>query len=166
MTPLELKVLDYVRERVASGVPPTLEQIGVQAMGGAVKSNAYRVVSSLVSQGKLSRQRGKTRGIALADQPDLTAASTEQLKAELARRGVTLEALAVPTRMAFGRAVSCAADSCQMQVRPGHLFCRDHWFSLDRGLRDGILAAYGAKDVDRYQELVSRARDTIDCGAA
>lgn len=165
MTPLELKALDYIRERVALGVPPTLDEISNHT-GICSKSHAHRVVTSLELQGKLSRMPHRARGLTLGDQPDLTAAPTEQLKAELARRGVTLEALAAPTRMAFGRAVSCAADCCQVQVKRGHLFCRGHWFSLDQSLRDGILAAYGAKDVTRYQELVTRARDIIDCGTA
>jgi hypothetical protein len=164
MTPRETVVVDMVRERLQAGVAaPSLREIGSRA--GVSAAGAKGIVDRLVSQGVLARIPAARRSLRLADGIDLRGVASDALRAELARRGETLDALGAGTRLAFAKgAVTCAADCCQVQVERGKLFCRRHWFTLPRVLREDILRAFAAKDVTRYQELVARARDGIDSG--
>lgn len=161
MTPLQLQVLDYVRELSDGGISPSVRQIAAR-IGAKSPSTAQRVIEGLVRDGHLARRPGSTRSLRLADQPDLRRATSDALRAELARRGETTEALRVPEARAYGRRISCAADTCGIAVQRGHLFCRTHWFALPDDLRAGILGAFRARDTARYQQLVGQARDIAD----
>ncbi|MFZ5748238.1 MAG: LexA family protein [Pseudomonadota bacterium] len=89
MTRLDLAVLDYVRTHIErTGVAPTIREIGA-AVGKRGIRVIYDSLDRLVAAGKLERARQRTRGLSLVDAPDLTIATTEALKAELGRRGVT-----------------------------------------------------------------------------
>ena len=162
MTPTAMKALDIVRDRIETiGVPPTLGEIGHAC--GCSRPAARQLLRSLEDSGFVRVTPAKHRGIALADRPDLRKATTASIMAELARRGKTLEGLSgrAPVNYARG-AVTCAGDACFVEVQRGMLFCREHWFSLPRELRDRILATFGAKDIDGYQDAVTEARGRID----
>ena len=162
MSPLQLKLLDWVRPLLQEGLSPTLQQIA-DGLELSNKSRAHGLVASLIASGHLTRVPNKPRSLALAGVPDLRAAPSDFLRAELARRG---EALVEPAgRRATGQQVTCAADTCGMAVQRGHLFCRRHWFALPHQLRDDLLRAHAARDTRRYQHLVAEARDIADaCG--
>lgn len=166
MTPNDVKVLDFVRERIAvTGFGPSIVEIG-RHLGCKGKSHPHTIVDRLVDEGYLKRIPNRARGLRLADTPDLRAAPTDALRAELARRGETFDALADRPRGQFRRGVAtCAADCCREEVRRGKLFCRRHWFLLPFSLRQDILAAFAADDEALYQLYVSEARDRIDRGA-
>lgn len=90
LTPTELKVLDFIRERIArQGFAPTLEEIAAR-FGWAAKSSAYRVVDALVGLGLLIKTPVRKRGLALAGGPVLSSVPTAALRAELARRQGTV----------------------------------------------------------------------------
>ncbi|QPT08614.1 LexA family protein [Sphingomonas paucimobilis] len=160
MTPGQLHVLDCVREMLTCDVSPSVRDIA-KACNISV-SQAHVRIAALVDCGALERGAGKQRNLRLVGVPDLRAIPTDAIRAELARRGVTLDALSTRTRRAVGHEVTCAADTCGHVVQRGHLFCREHWFKLDAGLRHRILRAFAAKDVSTYQDLVAQARDEID----
>ncbi|RIA44081.1 hypothetical protein DFR49_2318 [Hephaestia caeni] len=161
MTPAELKTLDYVRETIAGlGYAPTLAEIGAQV--GISTGAAGRIVGRLADDGKVVRDYYRHRSLRLPEAPDLTTIPTVALRAELGRRGETFDGIATFERRVFGRAVSCAADSCQIEVKRGQLFCRRHWFSLPLSLQQDIKRAFAAKDTGKYQVFVSEARDRID----
>ena len=164
MTPLQIKVLDDIREFVAqTGTSQTIQMLADRH--GLSKGGMHRVVTALVDQGYLKRAPGKSQGLSLADQPDLRGAATDAIHAELARRGVSLAALNPRSPRAYGqRAACCAADSCGAAVRRGHIFCREHWFTLPGELRDRIMRTFGRRDVSGYQDAVAEARDVIDGG--
>jgi len=166
MTPNDVKVLDFVRVQIAvAGFAPTIREIGAH-LGVKGRAPAHQIVDRLVREGHLNRLPHRERGLRLADTPDLRAAPTDALRAELARRGATLDALRDAPRGQFRRgAVTCAADCCQDEVRRGQLFCRRHWFLLPFSLRQDILAAFGAGDAGKYQLFVTEARDRINRGA-
>lgn len=166
MTPVAQRVLDYTRDYIADhGWSPSMTEIAETF--GFSRPRATELIDALVRDGYLARPSRKHRAITLAGVPDLRAISTPTLRAELARRGVTLDALATPQPINWGRrAVTCAADCCQVEVRIGHLFCRQHWFALPRNLQDGIKRAFGRKDEAEYGRLVTQARDLIDMGVA
>lgn len=159
LTAHHLAVLDWVREFIAPlGLSPSLRVIAQQF--GVSRTAAHRTVQVLIAAGKLRRVNGELR---LVDRPDLRAVPTDELAAELDRRGVSLAALNPRGPAAYARgSVSCAADSCAVAVKRGHLFCREHWFQLPGGLRDRILRSFGARDVPAYQDAVAEARDLID----
>lgn len=164
MTPREIQVLDYVREFIAqSGLSPTMRGLA-GAMNLSV-GNVHRIVDGLVRQGALTRAANRTRSLAIAGTPDLRVVPTDVIAAELARRGVTLASLMPRERPALGRAVSCAADTCGSEVKPGMLMCRTHWFALPRELQDRIRLTFSRRDVSAYQAAVSEARDLIDSGS-
>lgn len=163
MTPRQLEALDFIRERISElGFAPTIREIAGRI--DMTVSGAHRIVEALIAAGYLLRRPAAHRGLTLTGTYDLKGASTSALRAELARRGVTLEALSVREDPALGRAVSCAADTCGAAVKRGMLMCRRHWFALPRELQDGIKRAFARRDVDEYQRLVTQARDLIDGG--
>lgn len=163
MTELQLRAFDFVRDHITiSGVAPTMAEVAKEI--GVNPSRARELVDGLVRRGRLIKERGKARGLSLPQAPDLKLVGTDELKSELARRGALLDALPRSQPLYSRNGRSCAADSCHMQVRRGHLFCRDHWFSLPLTLREGILQAHRRRDAGQYQELVTKARDRIDCG--
>ena len=161
MTPAQAKVLDAVRERIDAGLSPSQAEIGRAC--GVTRQAAASAVDRLVQLGHLRRLPRRDRAIALPDRPDLRTVSSDELSAELARRGKTFGAIGGYARSMMARgAVTCAADCCQVPVRRGHLFCRDHWFKLPQDLRERILGAFGAKDHQAYEGAVTEARDRID----
>lgn len=166
MTPKQLQLLDYLREYIArTSVAPTLEEARA-ALSLGTKSNIHRLLGELEAQGHIRRTGGRIRSIELVGaNADIRRASTDQIRAELARRGVSLEALVAgePRVLARGTA-SCAADCCQLAVEPGHLMCRRHWFQLPADLREDIHRAHRRADRDRFQMLVTEARDLVDSG--
>jgi hypothetical protein len=86
LTPLEIRALDFIRNRISvTGTAPTLEEL-CGGMGWAAKSTAHRIVESLVRQGLLIKTAARLRGLALADGPQLSTVPTAALRAELARR--------------------------------------------------------------------------------
>ena len=158
MTPQQLAALDFIRFEITTfGLAPSIEEIAAKLNVG--KSGAHRVVSALVAAGKLKHHRFVARGIDLADHPDLRLVDSQAMRAELARRGETVEALAkrgpIPAKWNPG----CAADGCQEPVTYGHLMCRRHWFMLPRGLQDALKAASARGDRGRFGELLVKARD-------
>jgi hypothetical protein len=166
MTPRETAALDTIRSHIQSvGIAPTLNELSASI--GVSKAGAHRIVGSLEAMNKVRRRPGKVRGIELPCAVDLRTVTTDDMRAELARRGVTMDALARPRALNYGRqAVTCAADSCHVEVRRGHLMCWDHWSQLPRALQQEILNSFGRRDKVAYGDAVRRARDLIDGGRA
>lgn len=90
MTPFEAKALDYVRDTITrTGVSPSYEEIA-HAIGAGSKSHAHRVIECLIIDGKLRRGAiGKRRSLELIG-VNLRSVATDDLVAELARRGVSV----------------------------------------------------------------------------
>lgn len=161
MTPLQLAILDDVREMYAQGgLSPTVRSVAKQHKLSV--SGAHRVLSWLVDRGYLERVAGAQQGLRPVGAPDLRGVPTDTLHAELARRGVTLAALNPRTPKAYGqRAAHCAAENCGAGVQRGHLMCREHWFRVPGDLRDAIMRSFGARDARGYQDAVAEARDVL-----
>lgn len=95
LTPLQSKVLDYLRTYSADhGAMPTLEEIAA-FMGVSSKSGAHRVLTALEERGCIRRMAGKQRAIELVEALELSRLSSSELidlaagaAAELKRRGV------------------------------------------------------------------------------
>lgn len=164
MNEVQAMVLDYYRECITrGGGVPSQEQVADKFSISTPRVN--RVIGQLEELGYLRRTRGKHRAIELAGMVSLATVPTDRLRAELARRGITFDGLDGGEPVKFRRGgASCAADSCQLEVERGKLFCRRHWFSLPEPLRKAIWRAFIGKNVTRYQELVTEARDRIDSG--
>lgn len=163
MTPVALRALDFVRDRISRfGFAPLQQEIA-DALGVSVP-RANHVISDLVEAGHLTRVPGQRRGLALPGTPDLRSVGTEQLRGELARRGLTFDALAIPEPLAYqGR--PCAATCCGIEVERGKLMCRRHWHQLPRPLRDNIVNAFYARDLDAYRAMVGEAIDLADAAS-
>lgn len=159
MTPVQLKAYDFIREMIAAGCPPSYEEIAT-AIGCRSKGNVGRIVERLIQQGKLVRTASHVRGLALPDMVDLKDAPTDALRAELARRGETLDALARP-RPLRGDA-TCAANRCGEQIHRGMLFCRRHWFLLSLSLQHDLKAKWAARELPAFQADLDSAREYLD----
>jgi hypothetical protein len=162
VTPNELKALDLVREQIAtSGIAPTYEELSGEL--GVTKQGAMHIVDRLAREGLLRKTPARTRGIRLADVPDLRAVPAAALTAELARRGITLAALDAPSRRpAQAGDVHCAHDSCDLTVERGHLYCRGHWFALPQDLRLRLVDAHRRRDHAAYGQAFSEAQLRLD----
>lgn len=170
MTPRQVEVLDFIRDRITqAGFAPTYREISAQL--GTTKSNAYRYVGQLERAGKLRRSDHIDRGIELLDERvDLRTVDTELLRAELARRGVVPGALQRPAhRPHGGRSTPCAAVGCGVPVRRGHAFCWDHWNRISHSTQRLLLETHrvacvteDTEDALRYQEAFGKAKDEAE----
>lgn len=171
MTPVQSKVLDFYRDRITrGGFVPTQVEAGTHFGVSTMRINT--ILRTLERKGYLRRDPGRQRGIELAGVVSLVGVPSETLRAELARRGETLDALEGSEQRKFRRGgATCAADCCQLEVKQGNLFCLVHWRQLPQKLRHDLLSAFFAarntrssEDASRYQELLTEARDLIDGG--
>ncbi|PKP93163.1 MAG: hypothetical protein CVT77_06430 [Alphaproteobacteria bacterium HGW-Alphaproteobacteria-16] len=170
MTEHEIKALDFIRERIVrGGFSPSRREIS-RSIGISVPAT-QRIVESLDRQGKIRCIPAKHRGIELTETVDVRTVPSDVLRAELARRGITLEALNGGEKRWVGGAgtAKCAAPGCQMQADRGHLMCLTHWRALPRELQLEIIDAHREArrtgcpdDAQRYGDAVQRARDLLD----
>ena len=170
----EASVLRYVRELADVEIAPTVREIAKHE--GVGVAAAHKVLSALVDARFLDRTPGKRRGLAPAGHIDLRSVPTARIRAELARRGDTRDALRSGPIASGWRAKRdggiCAADTCGATVPFGHLMCRQHWFSLPADLQQSLKGAHAQAcrtnsnlDIARYQRLLTKARDIADgCG--
>lgn len=161
MTPLQQRAFDFIRDRITeAGYSPTAREVA-EELRLPSEGSARGLIDALVRMKKLGKVPGCSRNIVLADAPDLSIVGTGALRAELARRGETLDALVLkPLPANVGR--PCAATYCQERVTPGKLMCRDHWNALPQDLRTRIFAAFRARRVAEYGELVRQAIEIAD----
>lgn len=159
MTPRQAQVFDFIRDRIERvGVSPKLEEIA-EAFGFS-RPRACVIVNALVEQRRLTRKHRGAQGLCLPGHINLSGATTDQLRGELARRGVTFQALnTAPLRYDQGQ--PCAANRCANRVRRGHLMCREHWFRLPANYRSAIMNAWSARQPQAYGEAVEAARDLL-----
>jgi hypothetical protein len=150
------RIRDFVRSRIESvGAAPTYREIGDHV--GISAPAAWKHIAALVEEGVFVR-KGERGPIYLPDHVDLTSIATDALRGELARRGVTFDALAMPKAIE-GRA--CAAYHCGELVKPGQLMCREHWFALPPEMRSDIMNAWRSRQVQAYQDAVEAARNHL-----
>ena len=129
MTPNEIKALDYIRERITvAGYSPTLSEIGVHI--GVSNAGAMKIANALVASSHIRRTPSKKRGIELMSVTDLRSTGTEAMMAELQRRGIVPGAFVAdrPRRQAYD--MTCAVECCGEVVQRGHMFCREHYWSI------------------------------------
>ncbi|WEK02478.1 MAG: hypothetical protein P0Y59_02750 [Candidatus Sphingomonas phytovorans] len=166
MTPHQIATLDFVRSHIERmGFAPTYPEIAQHFRIST--PSAFNRVEQLIDQGHLRKSIARRRGLELAGTDDLRAVPSSVLRSELERRGETVGALTGrPWRTMNSRAVTCAVDCCDIEVKLGHLMCRDHWRSLPWDLRQDIFAAHASAkrtrlsdDADAYGELVRQARE-------
>jgi len=162
MTPVQERALAYIRDYIGrAGFSPSYTDVA-RHLGLVSKSNVHRIVQALCEAGHIRTRPHRARSIELVDRrEDLRAVPLDALRAELARRGLTFDALAsAPKPLAKGSA-TCAAECCQLVVEEGMLFCRPHWADLPRDLRDDIWKAFRRKDRERFEMLVTEARELV-----
>lgn len=168
MTPHQIATLDFVRSHIETmGFAPTYPEIAEHFRIST--PSAFNRVEQLIDQGHLRKNAAHRRGLELVREADLRGVESARLRAELARRGEVVGAISEPVRRVMGRGhVTCAVDSCDIEIRPGRLMCRDHWLSLSWGLRQDILDAHAkarhtrlSDDAEAYGELVRRARELV-----
>lgn len=86
MTEEQLRLLDFIRERIAdTGLAPTYGEIR-DGLGLRSRSSIHHGVERLVRAGLLIRDPGKHRGLRLPNDFNIAAISTDRLEAELRRR--------------------------------------------------------------------------------
>lgn len=161
MTPRQAQVLGYIRDyRALRGISPTYREIA-EALELGGKATAFRVVQELHDMGRVKFAEHHHRAIELIDDVDLIAVSTDQLRAELARRGVTMDALMTPRVIGHSATPRCAHDACPEMVERGQLFCRTHWYALSPAQQRAITEAFGRRDLVAFEAAVRAARDAL-----
>lgn len=152
------QILDAFRTHVETfGGAPTCRELGESV--GMSAPGAWNHLQALIREGTLMRlANGK---VMLPGRVDLSPIPTERLRGELARRGVTMDALDAPAIPMRSKGRYCAADGCGERVTPGKLMCRRHWFQLPRDMRAAILSAWSARRAEPYQEAVEAARNYL-----
>lgn len=164
MTPQQARAYDFIRDELAAaGVAPSYQEIA-RYLGLASKGSAHRIVDRLIDEGKLVRggAPGAARKLRLPDAPDLTVVPTEALQAELMRRGAAIGALSVRRVPMVGRiGATCAHDGCGTGVKPGMLYCREHWFAIPFGVQEALKRAHATRDVQAYSYAKVLADDAI-----
>jgi hypothetical protein len=158
VSPVQTVIFEFVRERCAIGLPPTIKEI---AEAVRLKDHVVEYqLGRLIRFGKIGRNPTEKRGLFVPGGTNLQSVSTIELKLELERRGVTLAPL--QSEQAFGREKTCAADTCGEVVKIGMFFCKQHWFSLPKSLRTEVLETHYSRNRVAFQDAFTRARDLID----
>jgi biotin operon repressor len=156
------QVLDAFRAHVEKfGAAPNCRELGDAV--GMTHVGAWKHVQALIGEGLLVQMKASRRrqGLALMLREDaLKVVPSEQLRGELARRGVTLDALEQRQPL-WDEGRACAANHCMDRVRPGQLFCRRHWFSLPPSYRSDIMNAWSARQEKAFLEAVEAARNFL-----
>jgi hypothetical protein len=148
------QVMDEYRRYIeGAGMPPSLRHVGDKL--GITAPAVYKHRQALLHEGKLVYTNGR---LDLPGRIDLAEVSTQAMRAELARRGETFDAL-MSAPIERGR--YCAAHHCATKVQPGRLFCRDHWFALPPAMRSDIMNAWRARATQAYGEAVEAARNHL-----
>ncbi len=175
MTPAEATLLAHYRDRITrAGFAPTQAE-AARYFGVSVSCINYRI-KKLERGGHIVRHHWQRGGIELAGVVSLVGVPTSDLRAELARRGETLDALDGGERVRLGGTRrfgagtgSCAAPGCQLEVSRGHLMCLSHWRALPETLRHAILSTHrrarqrGCEVATRrFGQLVAEARDYLE----
>jgi hypothetical protein len=146
-------VLDAYRAHLETiGNAPTCRELGDKV--GMSHVGAWKHVRALTEAGIISENGG------LSDHIDLTSVPTDKLRAELARRGFTMDALKEP-KLLDDEGRPCAANGCRERIQRGRLFCREHWYALPYEMRAAIHAAFSARRVLAYSDAVEAARDHL-----
>lgn len=151
------KVVDFIRERLETVCDaPSYREVGESIGISAVA--AWKHAQRAIDEGIFVKL--PNGALQLPDSVDLTGVSSGKLRGELARRGVTLDALETPKLLPNdGR--PCAANFCHDRVQRGRLFCREHWFQLPHYMRSAILNAWSARQMQAYSEALEAARDYL-----
>lgn len=158
------EVHDLYREAIErTGKSPSCRDAGKVLGMSAV--GVWKHVQTLIVDGKLMKSAPLRVGrpvteLALPETIDLSAISTDRLRGELARRGITLDALQRP-KLLNNEGRACAANHCQTRVGRGMLMCREHWFQLPPGHRSDIMNAWAGRHQQAFQEALERARDHL-----
>lgn len=175
MSPAEAQLLAHYREWIMrAGFAPTQAE-AARHFGVSVSCINDRI-KKLERDGHIVRRHWQRGGVELAGVVSLVGVPSDALRAELARRGETLDALDGGERPRLGGARrfgggsgSCAAPGCQLEVQRGHLMCLSHWRALPETLRHSILATHRrARELRcpeatrRFGQLVAEARDLLD----
>lgn len=148
MTPQQERVLDIVREHIhATGIAPTYQEIADEMI--LSKTAISHHVDKLVAAGQLTRRAGVHRPLGLPEHADLTIVPTSLLRAELARRGLTMEALVERPAPITGTR-ECAAEGCCSRVTVGRIYCRPHWWSLPESLREQLKTMFESNNVGGF----------------
>lgn len=137
------------------GRSPTVRELG--DLTGMSSIGAWKHVQALIGDGLLVKYGHRAE---LPGHIDLVGVTTRQMRAELARRGVTMDALERP-KLPFDEGRPCAANHCLERVERGMLMCREHWFALPPRLRSAIMNAWSARNTRAYQAAVEAARDHL-----
>jgi hypothetical protein len=141
MTPKEIKALDYIRERITvAGYSPTLSEIGIEI--GVSNAGAMKIANALVEARHIRRIPSKKRGIELLGVTDLRSTDTATMIAELQRRGVEPGAFVADRPRRRSGDVTCAVDCCGETVQRGHMFCREHYWSITEITRQRLFRAH------------------------
>lgn len=170
MTPRQVEVLDFIRDRITrAGFAPTYQEIGKRF--DTTKANAHRYVNQLERAGKIRKFSNRERGIELAgDGVDLLTVDTDRLRAELERRGALAGAFhRAPHHPRASGTTPCAAVGCQTSVRRGHAFCWQHWTKISPATQQLLLQTHRVAcmtedpdDALRYQEAFGQAKDEAE----
>jgi hypothetical protein len=158
------QVVDAFRAHVERfGVNPSCRELGLAT--GMSSVGAWKHVQAAIGEGilvetKAPRSGRPRKAVELADRVDLTVFPTDRLRGELARRGLTLDALEQP-RPLLDEGRACAANHCINRVGRGMLMCREHWFRLPPSYRSDIMNAWSARQLQAYGQAVEAARNFL-----
>lgn len=158
MTPQQIEVLDYARELISAGAPPSIRDVTEQlSMSEAAARSA---IDALIAAGALRRGPERAYNLRLADHVEVRAAPTATLVTELRRRGLDAPR-SLTTRPRDDRFQPCAIHSCDKLVTTDKIMCGRHWFMLPLDLRQGLVRTSRAGETARFDGLLASARAIV-----
>lgn len=151
LSPQRAAVLEFLRERIAAGAPPSLAEIAA-AFGFASRNAAQKHVQALVSAGLVELQAGQKRGLRLPGQ------------------GERMAALPVLGRVAAGVPIGPDTGSDRVlwldrslfSLRPDYLLRVEGDSMIDDGILEGdLVGVHRSRDARDGQTVVARLDDAI-----
>lgn len=151
LPPQRAAVLEFLRERIAAGAPPSLAEIAV-AFGFASRNAAQKHVQALVAAGLVEMQTGQKRGLRLPGQ------------------GGRMAGVPVLGRVAAGLPIGADIGSDRVlwldrslfALRPDYLLRVEGDSMIDDGILDGdLVGVHRSREARDGQTVVARLDDAI-----
>jgi len=151
LSPQRAAILEFLRERIAAGAPPSLAEIA-EAFGFASRNAAQKHVQALVSAGLIELQTGQKRGLRLPGQGDRITALPVLGRV----------AAGVPIGADIGSDRVLWLDRSLFSLRPDYLLRVEGDSMIDDGILDGdLVGVHRSREARDGQIVVARLDDAI-----
>jgi len=147
LTPRQSEILDYLRSEIdRRGLPPTIREIG-EEFGIRSTKGVEDHLAALERKGFISREKGKSRAIEIADRPDLRGAKLVPLIGRIAAGSPVLAVENHAGEFVFDEDLVGVGDTFLLRVEGDSM--------TNASILDGDLVVVRTQDTARPGEIIA-----------